>query len=114
MVRLFSIFYKKKSRGTYYNVSIRISLFGFLFLCSANLRLVKRDNFCCRRNRSKLSTGLSVENERADAGRDSQIRLARPNSQAQTGTGRNILSLVQLTTSRIDNLTPLGRRRGNP
>ena len=30
----------------------------------------------------------SVENEQADAGRDGQIRPARPNSQAQTGTGK--------------------------
>ena len=31
---------------------------------------------------------LSVENERADAGRDGRTCLARPNSQARTGTGK--------------------------
>ena len=29
---------------------------------------------------------FGAENERADAGRDGQTRLARPNSQARTGT----------------------------
>ena len=37
--------------------------------------------------------------EQADAGRDCRTRLARPNSQAQTRIP------VQLTTSRIGNLT---------
>ena len=32
-------------------------------------------------------------------------RLARPNSQARTGTGKSSFSLFQLTTSRIGNLT---------
>ena len=32
-------------------------------------------------------SSLSVENEQADAGRESRTRLARPNSQARTGTG---------------------------
>ena len=42
-----------------------------------------------RRN-PKVSTrfSLSMENEQADAGRDGQTRLARPNSQARTGTGK--------------------------
>ena len=31
---------------------------------------------------------LSVENEQADAGRDGRARLARPNSQARTETGK--------------------------
>ena len=31
---------------------------------------------------------LNVENEQTDAGRDDQTCLARPNSQARTGTGR--------------------------
>ena len=45
-----------------------------------------------------------MENDRADAGgRDGRTRLARPNSQARTGSGGNAFSLVQLTTSRIDN-----------
>ena len=31
---------------------------------------------------------LGVERARADAGRDGRTRLARPNSQARTGTGK--------------------------
>ena len=46
---------------------------------------------------------VSVENEKADAGRDGRTRLAIIDSQARTGTGKNIIFLVQLTTSRIDN-----------
>ena len=42
--------------------------------------------------------------EQADARRDCQTRLARRNSQAQTGRG---IFLVQLTRSRIGNLTRL-------
>ena len=46
--------------------------------------------------------------EQADAGRDCQTRLARPNSQARTRTTGEILIFPdQLTTSRIDNLTRL-------
>ena len=46
--------------------------------------------------------------EQADAGRDCRNRLARPNSQARTRTGEYSFSLVvQLTTSRIGNLTRL-------
>ena len=37
---------------------------------------------------------LSVEDEQADAGRDGRIRLARPNSQARTGTGKYSFSLL--------------------
>ena len=33
---------------------------------------------------------LSLENEQADAGPDGRTRLARPNSQARTGTDRVI------------------------
>ena len=33
---------------------------------------------------------LDVENEQAGVGRDGQTRLARPNSQARTGQGKNI------------------------
>ena len=44
--------------------------------------------------------------EEADAERDCRTRLARPNSQARTGTG-DYFSPVQLTTSRIGNLTRL-------
>ena len=49
----------------------------------------------------------SVENEQADAERDGQTRLARPNSQARTGAGKYLFFLVHLTTSRIGNLTRL-------
>ena len=44
---------------------------------------------------------LSVENERADAGLDGRTRLAGLNSQARTGIGKQIFSLIHLTTSRI-------------
>ena len=44
--------------------------------------------------------------EQADAGRDGWTRLARPNPQARTGTGEYFFP-VQLTTSRIGNLTRL-------
>ena len=51
---------------------------------------------------------MSLENEQAEAGRDGRTRLARPNSQARTGIDREIFILhVQLTTSRIGNLTRL-------
>ena len=43
---------------------------------------------------------LGAENERVDAGRDGRIRLARPNSQTRTGTGKKTFSPVQLITSR--------------
>ena len=45
--------------------------------------------------------------EQADAGRDCRTRLARPNSQARTETGKYSFFLLQLTTSRIGNLTRL-------
>ena len=48
-----------------------------------------------------------MEKEQADAGLDDRTRLARPNSQARTETGKMINFSVQLTTSRIDNLTRL-------
>ena len=49
---------------------------------------------------------LSEEDEQADAGRDCRSRLARLSYQARTGTGE-FISPVQLTTSRIGNLTRL-------
>ena len=54
---------------------------------------------------SKVSTrfSLSAENEKADTGRDDRTCLARPNSQARTGTRKSSFSLYQLTTSRIGN-----------
>ena len=55
---------------------------------------------------SKHQIQPEYEDEQAGAGRDCQTRLARPNSQAQTRTGKLIFP-VQLTTSRIDNLTRL-------
>ena len=45
--------------------------------------------------------------EHVDAGRECRTRLARPNSQARMGTWKYSFSLVQLTTTRIDNLTRL-------
>ena len=45
--------------------------------------------------------------EQADGGRGCQTRLARPNFQARTGTGGIFIFPVQLTTSRIGNLTRL-------
>ena len=46
------------------------------------------------------------EDEQADAGRDCRTRLARPNSGANGNREMSIFS-VQLTTSRIGNLTRL-------
>ena len=45
--------------------------------------------------------------EQADAGRDCRTRLARPNSQARTRTGKYSIFSVQLTTCRTGNLTRL-------
>ena len=49
------------------------------------------------------------KNEQADAGRDGRTYLARPSSQAQTGTGKKVKSFftIQLTTSRISYHTRL-------
>ena len=44
--------------------------------------------------------------EQADTGRDCRNRLVRPNFQARAGIGGYYFP-VQLTTSRIGNLTPL-------
>ena len=35
-----------------------------------------------------MSFSLSLENRQVDAGGDGRSRLARPNSQARTGTGK--------------------------
>ena len=51
--------------------------------------------------RVSATFSLSVENEWADAGRDGRTCLARPNSQARTGTF--FFFTVQLTTRRIGN-----------
>ena len=48
-----------------------------------------------------------MENEQVDAGRDGRTGLARPNSQARTGTGEILFFSVQLTTTRIGNLIRL-------
>ena len=57
---------------------------------------------------SKHQIQLEYGDEQTDAGRDCPTRVARTNSQARTGTDREILiSPVQLTTSRIGNLTRL-------
>ena len=58
---------------------------------------------CCYRY---FDEGI-LENEEADAGLDGRTRLARPNSQARTGTQGNIVFPVQLTTRRVGNLTRL-------
>ena len=56
---------------------------------------------------SKHHIQPELENEQADAGPDGRTCLARPNSQARTGTDSKIFNLsVQLTTSRIGSLTP--------
>ena len=58
---------------------------------------------------SKHQIQPEYEDEQADAGRDYQIRLARPNSISGANADREIfVSLDQLTTrSRIGNLTRL-------
>ena len=56
---------------------------------------------------SKYQIQPGYGDKQADAGRDCRTRLARPDPQAQTGTGKHSFSLVQLTTSRIGNLTRL-------
>ena len=56
--------------------------------------------------RTRFSLMRHVENEQADAGRDGQTCLARPNSQARTGAEKHIFH-VQLTMSRVGNLTRL-------
>ena len=43
-----------------------------------------------------------MDNEKNDAGRNGRTRLARPHSQARTGTGEITFFPVQLTTSRVD------------
>ena len=55
---------------------------------------------------SKHQIQPEYRDEQADTGRDGSTRLARPNSQARTGTGIYIFP-VQLTTSRIGSLTRL-------
>ena len=57
---------------------------------------------------SKHRTQPECGDDQADAGRDRLTHLARPNSQAGTCGDRGILFFpVQLTTSRIENLTRL-------
>ena len=58
---------------------------------------------------SKQQIQPEYAHEQADAGRDCRTRLARPNSQARTRTGEYSIFIfpVQLTTSRIGNLTRL-------
>ena len=48
-----------------------------------------------------------VKNEQADAGQGDRARLARLNSQARRGIGKNVCIPFQLTTSRIGNDTQL-------
>ena len=57
---------------------------------------------------SKHQVQPEYGDEQADAGRDYRNRLARSNSQARTRTNKKIFVFpVQLTTSRIGNLTRL-------
>ena len=56
---------------------------------------------------SKHQIQSEYRGEQADAGRDCRTRLARSNSQVRTGTGKYSFSLLELTTSMIDNLTRL-------
>ena len=59
-----------------------------------------------RNSGSKHQIQSEYGDEQTDAGRDCRTRLARPNSQARTWTGKYSFS-VQLTTCRIGNLTRL-------
>ena len=71
------------------------------FRSAASQKVGERDE--ALRVSTRFSVG--VETVRADAGRDSQTSLARPNSQARPGTGKiqeKIILLLQLTTSRTD------------
>ena len=61
---------------------------------------------CGRNPVSKHQIQPEYGDEQADAGRDCRTRVARLNSQAPTLTGKYSFS-VQLTTSRIGNLTQL-------
>ena len=56
---------------------------------------------------SKHQVQPEYGDERVEAGRDCRTCLARPNYQARTGTGKYLCFPVQLTTSRIGNLTQL-------
>ena len=59
------------------------------FYCSWDTVVMRYINIFC----------LSVEKERADAGRDGRSRLAGPNSRARTGTRQNVILPVRLTTT---------------
>ena len=54
---------------------------------------------------SKHQIQSEYRDEQADAGRNCRNRLARPNSQAPNGDRQILIFRVQLTTSRIGNLT---------
>ena len=58
-------------------------------------------------SRHQIQPEYRMDNEQAGAGRDCRTRLARPNCQAQTGRQEILFFPVQLTTSRISNLTRL-------
>ena len=45
-------------------------------------------------SKHQVRFSLSVDNERADAGRDGRTRRARPNSQARMETGKKTFSLL--------------------
>ena len=70
---------------------------------------VSKKNGCRRGNREESRVNQAPDeygDEQADAGRDCRTRLARPNSQAQTGREIFIFP-VQLAKGRIGNLTRL-------
>ena len=56
---------------------------------------------------SKHQIQPEYEDEQADAGRDYRIRLARPKSSDANADREIFIFPVELTTSRIDNLTRL-------
>ena len=56
---------------------------------------------------SKHHIQPEYRDEQADAGRDCRTRLARPNPQARNADREILFFLVQLTMSRIGNLTRL-------
>ena len=53
---------------------------------------------------SKHQFSLSVENEQTNAGRDGLTRLAEPNSQALTGTGKCLFYLFSLSRAELATL----------
>ena len=69
---------------------VEFSTRGAISLVLADFRCVSTTVTRFVRTRSSLC----MENEQADAGRDGQTCVARPNSQARTGTGGNSFALL--------------------